>query len=253
MVNGLIFMGDRKWQKNEALSHRGQSPSVLGLNRSRANHLRNGKNATSVRLAIHDLILPLVLLQSLNLNDSIDTHMDNGRHDLLLSVQRSIRYHMRRRSFYEGREQISKILALIIGPMIALAVHYQLPSVFSVGTSILITSFAVWNLISETVRMSQLHYDLARRFVDLEEQMAQAPEPTIEQMNHFRALRLRIEKDEPPKLRVFDIRCLNEIILARGYDRGELWEIPWLTARIGVFFDIDDTNIDQAKNKKRKQ
>ena len=178
--------------------------------------------------------------------------MEQRHYELLFGVQKSVRYHMRRHRLYESREKGAKILALVIAPFIAMAAYYDLSEAWHIALSAVITSYAVWNLISQTLQMSQRHLDLARRFVDLEEQIVKCSNPSNEQLNEFTAMRLKIERDEPPKLRVFDIICHNEILLSKGYDRGELWSVPWWKEKVGLFYDIDDTDIVQVKDKRNK-
>ena len=119
-------------------------------------------------------------------------------HSLLFGVQRSIRYHNRRRHFFNTLHQRTK---------------------------------------------ERLHTNLSQRFIGLEQDITLTKDPTEEDLHVWGAWRLYIEADEPPVLRVLDILCHNELVLAMGYPRSELYVVPWWKRLLAPFVSISCESI----------
>lgn len=79
------------------------------------------------------------------------------------------------------------------------------------------------------------------------EAMAIEAEPgqnyTEEDLRTWTARRLLIEADEPPVLRVLDILCHNELLLAMDYPRSELCRVPWWKRLLAPFMNLSDEAI----------
>lgn len=140
-------------------------------------------------------------------------------HDLLWGVRRSIRYHSRRRMFFEQFNRVTNALGLIFGSATIFSVLSIFDSdLWTVIPAALVTLFSSLNLVLGTVGMAQLHHDLVRRFTNLEQDLVKTHEPNEQQIMEFSARRLQIEVDEPPVRRIVDILCHNELMIAEGYD-----------------------------------
>ena len=58
----------------------------------------------------------------------------------------------------------------------------------------------------------------------------------------FRQRRLEIEEREPPKLRVIDLLCHNELVMST-YHHEKSYPIEWLRRCVGHVFDVEVADI----------
>lgn len=165
-------------------------------------------------------------------------NLERTRHDFLFGVRRSIRYHHRRRRFFDLFHQISTFLAALAGTATFATVLGKAPTNISLVCAFFVTVFAVADLVVGSAREGRLHDDLAKRFIDLEKEMIGAKELQKESIADFTAKRLDIEKDEPPPLKVLDSICHNELLRAMDYDQKYFVQIKWYQRLFAQIFDI---------------
>jgi hypothetical protein len=168
-----------------------------------------------------------------------DQHSDlaTSSHELLFGVRRSIRYHTRRRRFFERWNVVTNALAVIFGSATIGGVVKGWDAL-AIAAGAIVTFFSAINLVVGTVRMARLHEDLGKRFVDLEKELVLAGEYDEQAYRGFCAKRLEAERDEPPVLRVLDSICHNELLRAMGYDRSQFVEIAWYQRLLAQFVDV---------------
>lgn len=167
-----------------------------------------------------------------------------SNHDILWDVRRSIRYHERRRSFFETFNQTANAVALILG---AATIVTLLTEVATISTSIwwkiipgaFITIFSSLNLVIGTAQKAQRHHELARRFIELEKMLV-LELPNDDLTRKIKAERLAIEADEPPIYRIVDILCHNELLKADGYDPSSAppYNVSAMQRLFAPFFDF---------------
>ena len=168
-------------------------------------------------------------------NDFVD---ESKVHGLLFDVRRSVRYHNRRRQFFDRFSKLSDTFALLSGSGTIITVVSTLstsnaPIYFAAATAI---ASAV-NLVFGTKNNARLHHDLARQFIALEKRLID-PELTPAMLALVEADRLSIEAEEPPALRVLDLLCHNELVKAMGYGKEELFKIPFWKSAFANFYDV---------------
>lgn len=147
-------------------------------------------------------------------------------HDLLFGVRRSIRYHNRRRRFFDGFDKFVKILSVIGGSGAVAAIVGQVPWL-AITLATIIAVLSAINLVVGPAQAARLSADLAKRFSTLEYDITR-DQKSEDSLNQFQAERLLIEADEPPAMRVLDTICHNELCEAMGYDRCEFYDVkPW--------------------------
>jgi hypothetical protein len=170
-------------------------------------------------------------------------------HDLLFGVCRSIRYHNRRRRFFDNLQRLKTWLTLVFGSTAMATLLAQtspagtqplLPILFTALTS----AIAALDLVVASSTRARLHADLARRFFELERTITLTKDPTEDNIRTWRAERLSIEADEPPILRVLDILCHNELLLAMDYPRSHLCDVPWYKRLLAPFMNLSDEGIE---------
>ncbi len=139
---------------------------------------------------------------------------------LLFGVRRSVKYHSKRRQFFDRMDKTVKILSTVSGmgafsaAMSNVIGNYWV-MIFAASIAIMLTA----DLVISASEKARRHSDLMRRFVNLEQNMIKNSEVICSQKNiEFQSERLDIEAEEPTKYDVLDIICHNEIAKAMGRD-----------------------------------
>lgn len=137
--------------------------------------------------------------------------------DLLFGVRRSVRYHIRRRRFFEGFNTLTMGVAIVLSSGAVASVLGGLPEV-AAWTASIVALFTGFDLVMGSVRKARLYDDFARNFIRLEAEMVLVASPSGEDVRVFTVKRLEFEADEPPVLRVLDTLCHNELARSMGVD-----------------------------------
>jgi hypothetical protein len=162
---------------------------------------------------------------------------------LLFGVRRSIRYHLRRRKFFDNIHKASIFLSALSGTATIAAVLAKAGPTLTITFAALVAISSIIDLVVGTAQAARLHDDLARRFFDLEKAIISTKEITEENLTNFISQRLDIEADEPTPLKVLDSICHNELLRAMGYDRSEFLNIRWYQRISAQFFDFMEHKI----------
>ncbi len=162
---------------------------------------------------------------------------------LLFGVRRSVRYHNRRRRFFETWHRVTSGAAVLFGSaaMASLLTNTENTDL-AIWAAGLVTLLASIDLVVGTARASWNHAELARRFIDLEKVMVAttASKSSYQECNNAR---LDIEADEPPALRVLNILCHNEQAKAEGYGDEAFYLVAGYQRLAAHFMDINDASI----------
>lgn len=161
---------------------------------------------------------------------------------LLFGVRRSIRYHHRRRLFFDRLHQISTFLSAVTGTATVASLLADASSL-ALFFGICVAIFSVIDLVVGAAQAARLHHDLAKKFIGLEKAMTACKNPGEGDMIHFKNERLDIESEEPPVLKVLDAICHNELIRALGHDPKYYARITWYQRLFAHFFDIREHKI----------
>lgn len=161
-------------------------------------------------------------------------NVDDEKHELLFGVRRSIRYHNRRREFFETFNTSITALSLIASSATVYGVLQSQNLAMIAGATV--TILTAINLVIGSAKRAGLHHDLSRRFLTLEKKML--IEPDAELLKSWFAERLDIEADEPPVLRVLDLICHNELARAMGYSKEHFAKIAWYQRTFANLFDF---------------
>ena len=162
---------------------------------------------------------------------------------LLFGVRRSVRYHNRRRGFYERFHGFVLLMAVAAGSTTIAAFGSELTAALPTAVKLLaaatVTLLALLDLVVGSMRKAWLHADLARRFIALEQKLvAHQAEPTAAALVDIERDRLEIEADEPPIRRVLDTLCHNELWRAMGYPESEMVPVSFLQRLFANYFDF---------------
>lgn len=146
---------------------------------------------------------------------------------LLFGIRRSVRYHTRRRRFFERWSRVTNYVAVLFSSAAIYALVDTWGTDWTVGMAALVSGLSGLDLVVGTARMAWLHESLARRFVELERRIIRAGPMTDTRRRQFTAARLRIEADEPPPRRWLDVLCHNELCRAIGAPAEDLRALRW--------------------------
>jgi len=167
-------------------------------------------------------------------------------HELLFNVRRSIRYHNRRRYFFDQIHVISTILSALSGSATIAAVLGNLGTTWTVGFAAAVAIFSAVDVVVGTDRAAKTYHELAKRFIDLEKAIITSDDITDKDIARFTAQRLEIEADEPPALKVLDSICYNEMLRAMGYPESEYVTIKWYQRIFAQIIDIREHSVKKT-------
>lgn len=169
------------------------------------------------------------------------TDLADRWHDMQFGVRRSIRYHQRRRGFFDRIDQFSNMLSVIFGSAAIYGILEQDFKALALAASALVTILAAINLVIGSAQRARAHSDFARRYVELEKRML--AKPSEEEYLRVAEERLGIEAEEPPVLHVLNSICHNETMRAMGYKKEELAQIGWFQRLVAPVFDFCEHSI----------
>jgi hypothetical protein len=158
-------------------------------------------------------------------------------HNLLFDIRRSIRYHHRRRAFFDRLDQMTNMLSVIFGSAAVYGVLEQDYKALALTAAGLVTGLSAVNLVLGSAQRARAHSDFARQFIDLEKRLtlAQADQTVLQEAI---AARLSIEAEEPPVLHVLNVICHNEQMRAMGYPKEKLAKVRWWQRAFAQMMDL---------------
>lgn len=162
---------------------------------------------------------------------------------LRFSVQRSVRYHNHRRRFYEVWNSVTVTVAAI-GGTLSMATSFPLGNHESFWwipaiTSLLVGLFGAVDLCIGTARCANIHLELAKKFIAIEQDLAHGRELEGEELEIIIKVRLEIEATEPPIMRFLDLLCHFELLRAQG-DKKKHPEFPRWRRKVAHWFSQND-------------
>lgn len=177
---------------------------------------------------------------------------ERGR--LLFDIRRSMRYHDRRRTFFERMHQVTGVLTILLAGSVLFDLagnggHALWLNLIGVIAAV----FAAADIIVGYASMANKHALFRRRFSDLDIALVNKTKSLEECVNE----RKLIENDEGTVYRALDLLCYNEILIAEGFRRSDpddakhFVSLEWyesLTANLWPWSDIAD--IEEARRNK---
>lgn len=161
----------------------------------------------------------------------------------LFSVRRSIRYHQRRRAFYDRLDKASNMLSLIFGSATIYGILQTNAQIVALVASAIVTVVSSINLVVGSAQRGRDHTDFMRKYVELEKRML--ANPSEELLLEVAAARLTIEAEEPPVLHVLNCICHNEMVRAMDYPKEEYYTIGTFQTLVSQVFDFRESSIQR--------
>lgn len=155
-------------------------------------------------------------------------------------VRKSIRYHSKRRAFFNAWHYISLVITALSGTAAFASLVSESDKTLALWLTGIIAVITVLDLSIGFSRHSDAYNNLERKFADLLIKIT-LNDPSEANNKEWKTERLLIEKDEPPTLKVLEQVCYNEEALAQGTPEY-ICHIPWLMMRLRHFFLFDGWN-----------
>jgi hypothetical protein len=128
--------------------------------------------------------------------------LNSEKRNLLLGVRGTVRYHCRRRMFFDSLYKWSQALALISGSAtVVIVISKYADGTLTIWFAAAVAISSALNPVFGFVHSSRVHSDLAKMFIDLEKQIVLDVNPTVESMKAFTTQKLMIEAKRPLTLK----------------------------------------------------
>ncbi len=171
-------------------------------------------------------------------------NLTNEQYGLLFDVRRSVRYHDRRRSFYEQCHHVTNVLTILMSGSVLFDLAKDGKTAWwLILMGVFAALFAAADMVIGYAKQAGIHAALRERFAELEIKMLSGSADESVWLDYQRE-RLFIEKDEPPIYKALDGLCRNELLIAEGYSKREN---PEDFAEVG-FFEKLTSNLYQWPN-----
>jgi len=162
--------------------------------------------------------------------------ISNEIYKLLFDVRRSVRYHDRRRAFFETMHRITAVLTILMAGSVLFDLGKPgITQGWLIALSVLAALLAALDMVLGYASKADLHRSLKKQFGELEIAIVTDDE-TEDTLKFNQNKRLEIEQNEPPIYRALDRICHNEIVTATGIDKKELCKVGWFEQLTRHFF-----------------
>lgn len=203
----------------------GQS-TVVGLGQE---HPRESRTGSGVDIAGPDATA----------SDEEIRELEGRWYQLDFAVGRSLRYHAKRRAFFEHCNHWTRAISAIAGfgtvAMVIQGFHW---ATITAGTIVGIAT--ALDLVFDYSKRTMAYDDLYRRFADLGIKISDTSH-TAENYRQLVTERRKIEKEEPTVMIVLDAVCHNEERKSRGFD--DTYKINPMQKMLCQCFDFDGDKI----------
>lgn len=147
--------------------------------------------------------------------------LSNEQYGLLFDVRRAIRYHDRRRSFYEQLHHLTSLLTILMAGSVLFDLAKKAETAdWLIWVSVAAALLAAIDMVIGYSKHASLHSSLRERFANLEIEMVSGPDDGDCWLGYHKE-RLLIEKDEPAIYQVLDGLCRNELLVAEGFSKKD--------------------------------
>jgi hypothetical protein len=141
---------------------------------------------------------------------------------LNFGIEKSLRYHQRRRAFYEGGHRWAMFGVIILGSAAFGTIQGLLGTwspIISSFAALLAAVLAAADLVFDLSTRARDHLLLHRSYSDLASDIRTKQEPTQDAYQSWLDRRIKIEAEEPPIYWALEASCDNEVTSAWDRDK----------------------------------
>ena len=159
--------------------------------------------------------------------------------DLEFEVDVAIRYHDRRRAFFDAMNRLVAGVTVVAGSAALAGLIIKLKGITGVGEwvilggAFIVTILNAWSLVSGFAVQARDHDDLCRRYIRLDADIA-GSEHTVEKVRSWRSQFLLIQHDAPPTYWAVYGLCWNEAVEYKRRDESARRNVNWWYRRFLV-------------------
>ena len=170
------------------------------------------------------------------------------RHYLIFAVKKSVLYHSKRQQIFGRFSFIIKLITTLFGVTTLALIIKNLGYSYTLFSSALVAVAATLDLILKPSDKSNQFQVLSRSFIDLERAINSVPTKDFTEYNliEFTNKRLEIESQEPPKLKILDLICHNELTFSMDYSKDYLVDIKGYQKLFAHIIDLNFGSIQDA-------
>lgn len=165
---------------------------------------------------------------------------------LRFNVVRSIRYHDKRRGFFDRVSKFSKIISFFGSTAAAVTILKSWSDLAAAIFAASAAGFTIVDTICGTAARYTLHTDLKNRFAKLLNDVEIVQKPTEQEIIRLRNMRREIEESEPPVLHVLNSICFNDSVSALGLSESEMVTIGSMQGFFAQWFDLCPSTIKKV-------
>lgn len=177
---------------------------------------------------------------------SQESKIDGDFYSLKFSVDKSIRYHGKRRRFFDAWHNIANALAALTGSSSFIAIYSGNNEIAKYCSAVVACATSL-DLVMGFSSKAQLHNELQKKFSALLNEMI-LEDLTEDTLKKWNAERVSIEKDEPTSLTLLVDICHNEVAIAMGHHNYVLANICEWRRKLSHFFSFDGYHQKLAHN-----
>jgi hypothetical protein len=149
-------------------------------------------------------------------------NLSDEQYGLLFDVRRSIRYHDRRKAFYDRLHHITSLLTILLaGSVLFDWAKDGNTAQWMLVLSTIAALLAALDMVIGYSNRANLHSSLRERFAALEIEMVTGESDDHEAWTNYQRQRLLIEKDEPATYQALNLLCHNEVLVAEGFSKSK--------------------------------
>ncbi|MEI8396900.1 MAG: hypothetical protein WCF85_19365 [Rhodospirillaceae bacterium] len=140
---------------------------------------------------------------------------------LNFSIEKSMRYHQRRRAHFDTTHRLLMLISLLAGSAAFASTGVMSAQYFGLLGAVV----GALNLVWAFSHRARDHEILFRRFSELAVELRSAPSPAESDMRRWIGRRIAIEADEPAVYWAVEADCWNEVSVAWGREKHGLVKI----------------------------
>lgn len=145
--------------------------------------------------------------------------MTDNRYKTEYGLSRLIRYCGKRQRFFDGLHKISLFINAVAGSSAFVTIIAGIPNVAAGLTACIAIISAIDNVVGFSER-ARKYSEQRIRYYDLYCELVKTRVDKFSE-DFFRERKLRIDRDNPPILRVLDVVARNEEDISRGYNYND--------------------------------
>jgi hypothetical protein len=167
--------------------------------------------------------------------------------DALFPIEKSIRYHQRRRKFYDSWHRWM-MFAVILSGSASVTDFFKAYQIF---LGLLVAVIAAADVVFALSDRARDHEFLMRRFCHLIAKIRRCVSPTQLDIQNWRVERIEIETEEPAVYWALEAACYNEALRALDRHPEDEVFIPWYYSITKNLMQFDPTRFQPIKDRRQ--